>query len=150
MNRACLSFRAAWRTRSRSLDAPSPALCPGRVSLAVFPSADPLSSTTSAPGKPGLFGGFAGVGSGEAAAVLAATSARPSEPLVQFSRKRLSPDIAFLAIVALHARNQLQEVDQAQLPVEPPLWQVTPSGVAPVLVLVVPETQHDPAVEAVI
>jgi hypothetical protein len=31
------------------------------------------------------------VGSGEAAAV-AATSARPSEPLVQFSRKRLSLD----------------------------------------------------------
>jgi pimeloyl-ACP methyl ester carboxylesterase len=33
-----------------------------------------------------------GVGSGEAADRMAATSARPSEPLVQFSRKRLSPD----------------------------------------------------------
>ena len=32
------------------------------------------------------------VGSGEAAVRMAATSARPSEPLVQFSRKRLSPD----------------------------------------------------------
>ena len=30
--------------------------------------------------------------SGEAADLMAATSARPSEPLVQFSRKRLSPD----------------------------------------------------------
>jgi hypothetical protein len=36
--------------------------------------------------------GSIGVGSGEAAVRVAATSARPSEPLVQFSRKRLSPD----------------------------------------------------------
>jgi hypothetical protein len=36
--------------------------------------------------------GSSGVGSGEAAVRMAATSARPSEPLVQFSRKRLSPD----------------------------------------------------------
>jgi hypothetical protein len=59
VNRACLSFRAAWRTRSRSLDTPSPALRPGHVSLAVFPSrpipfppppppqASPACSTTS-------------------------------------------------------------------------------------------------------
>ena len=80
----------------------------------------------------------------------AAASARPSEPLVQFSRKRLSPDQPFLAVVVLHARNQLQEIHQAQLPVEPPVWQITPSGVPPVLVLVVPDAQHDPAVEAVI
>ena len=31
-----------------------------RVSLAVFPSGSPLPSTTSAPSRPGLFGGFAG------------------------------------------------------------------------------------------
>ena len=60
MNRTSLSFRATWRTRSRSLDTPSPALRPGRVSLAVFPSGRPLPSTTSAPGRPGLFGSFAG------------------------------------------------------------------------------------------
>ena len=60
MNRTSLSFRATWRTRSRSLDTPSPALRPGRVSLAVFPSGRPLPSPTSAPGCPGLFGGFAG------------------------------------------------------------------------------------------
>ena len=59
MNRTSLSFRATWRTRSRSLDTPCPALRPGRVSLAVFPSGRPLPSTTSAPGPPGLFGGFA-------------------------------------------------------------------------------------------
>ena len=60
MNRTSLSFRATWRTRSRSLDTPSPALRPGRVSLAVFPSGRPLPSTASAPGSPGLFGSFAG------------------------------------------------------------------------------------------
>src|SRR5687768_15528314 len=81
--------------------------------------------------------------------MVAATSARPSEPLVQFSRKRLSPGTALLAVVALHARNELQEVDQAQLPVEPPRWQRAPSGVAPALVLVAPDAQHDPAVEAI-
>ena len=42
MNRTSLSFRATWRTRSRSLDTPSPALRPGRVSLAAFPSGRPL------------------------------------------------------------------------------------------------------------
>ena len=92
MNRTSLSFRATWRTRSSSLDTPCPALGPGRVSLAAFPLAGRLPSTTSAPASRGLFGGFAGVGSGEAAVRMAATSARPSEPLVQFSRKRLSPD----------------------------------------------------------
>ena len=61
MNRTSLSFRATWRTRSRSLDTPIPALRPGRDSLAVFPSARPLPSTTSAPAiTAGLFGGFAG------------------------------------------------------------------------------------------
>src|SRR6266508_4232759 len=40
-----------------------------------------------------------------------ATSARPTEPLVQFSRKRLSMGVALLAVVFTHARNQLQEVD---------------------------------------
>ena len=47
MNRACLSFSATWRTRSSALDAPCPALCPGRVLLAVFPLACPLPSTAS-------------------------------------------------------------------------------------------------------
>ena len=32
--------------------------------------------------------------------------------------------VALLAVVALHARNQLQEVDQAEFPVEPPVWQI--------------------------
>src|SRR6185312_8190641 len=36
------------------------ALRPARVSLAVFPSGRPLPSTASAPGSPGLFGGFVG------------------------------------------------------------------------------------------
>src|SRR5260370_10040116 len=39
---------------------PDPALRPGRVELAVFPSANLLPSTTSATGSPALFGGFAG------------------------------------------------------------------------------------------
>jgi hypothetical protein len=69
---------------------------PGSESGARFagrvPLGQPPSSTASAPAEAGLFGGFAGVGSGEAADLMAATSARPSEPLVQFSRKRLSPD----------------------------------------------------------
>ena len=60
MNRTSLSLRATRRTRSRSFDTPCPAPRPGRVSLAVFPSGRPLPSTTSAPGCPGLFGGFAG------------------------------------------------------------------------------------------
>src|SRR5204863_7248056 len=150
VNRASLSFCATRRTRSNLLDTSCPALRPRRVSLAAFLLAGPLPSTASAAPPWALFGSFAGVGSGEAADQMAATSARPSEPLVQFSRKRLSPGIALLAVVALHARNQLQKVDQAQLPVEPPLRQLTPSSIAPVLVLVVPDAQHDPAVEAVI
>src|SRR5260370_35919414 len=39
---------------------PDPALRPGRVELAVFPSANLLPSTTSATSSPALFGGFAG------------------------------------------------------------------------------------------
>ena len=53
-----LSFPALSHTRSSPLGAPGPALCPGRVVLAVFPLASPLPSTTSATGV--LFGGFAG------------------------------------------------------------------------------------------
>ena len=60
MNFASLSFCATWRTRPSALDAPCPALCPGRVLPAAFPSGSPLSSTTSAPARAGLFGGFAG------------------------------------------------------------------------------------------
>ncbi len=60
MNRTSLSFRATWRTRSRSLDTPSPALRPGRVSLAVFPLGRPLPSPASAAASAALFGGFAG------------------------------------------------------------------------------------------
>ena len=48
------------RTRSSALDAPGPALCPGRVLLAAFPSRRPLPSTTSAAANAALFGGFAG------------------------------------------------------------------------------------------
>src|SRR6185312_7368692 len=40
--------------------APGPALCPGRVVLAVFPLANPLPSTTSATVLTVLFSGFAG------------------------------------------------------------------------------------------
>ena len=58
VNRASLSLRAAWRTRSSALSAPCPALCPGRVLLAVFPLASPLSSPASAAAA--LLGGFAG------------------------------------------------------------------------------------------
>ena len=47
-----------------------------------------------------------------------ATSARPTEPLVQFSRKRLSMGVALLAVVFTHARNQLQKVDQPVFTVE--------------------------------
>ena len=43
------ALSAASRTRSSALGAPCPALRPGRVLLAAFPSADPLPSTTSAP-----------------------------------------------------------------------------------------------------
>ena len=60
MNRASLSFCATRRTRSSSLDTPCPALCPGRVSLAAFPLAGPLSSTTSAAPPWALFGSFSG------------------------------------------------------------------------------------------
>ena len=35
------------------------------------------------------------------------TSARPTEPLVRFSRKRLSMGVALLAVVFAHAGNQL-------------------------------------------
>ena len=47
-----------------------------------------------------------------------ATSARPTEPLVQFSRKRLSMGVALLAVVFAHAGNQLQKVDQPVFTVE--------------------------------
>jgi len=55
-----LSFRATRRTRARSLGALVPALCPERVSLAAFPSADPLPSTDSAAPPWALFASFAG------------------------------------------------------------------------------------------
>jgi hypothetical protein len=48
----------------------------------------------------------------------AATSARPTEPLMQFSRKRLSMGIALLAVVVAHAGNQLQKVHQPVFTVE--------------------------------
>ncbi len=47
-----------------------------------------------------------------------ATSARPSELPVQFSRKQLSSGVPLLAVVAFHARDQFQEIDQAKFPVE--------------------------------
>ena len=55
MNRTPLSFRATWRTRSRSLDTPSPALRPGRGSLAAFPLAGRLPSPASAAAETALF-----------------------------------------------------------------------------------------------
>ena len=56
VNRAWLSLRAASRTRSSPLYTPGQALCPGRVALAAFPLASPLSSTTSAVGSAGTCG----------------------------------------------------------------------------------------------
>ena len=44
-------------------------------------------------------------------------SARPTEPLVQFSRKRLSMGVALLAVAFAHAGNQLQN-DQVVFTVE--------------------------------
>jgi aryl-alcohol dehydrogenase-like predicted oxidoreductase len=52
----------------------------------------------------------------------AATSARPTEPLVQFSRKRLSMDIALLAVVVTHTGNQLQKVNEPVFTVKAFLW----------------------------
>ena len=60
VHRASLFFRATSRTRSSALSAPVPALCPGRVLLAVFPLAGRLSSTDSAAAAAALFAGFAG------------------------------------------------------------------------------------------
>src|ERR1700712_4577233 len=60
VNRASLSRTATCRTRSSALVASGPALCPGRVLLAVFPLVDPLSSTGSAVAIATLFVGFAG------------------------------------------------------------------------------------------
>jgi hypothetical protein len=55
------SLASPGRERTEELlDAPGPALRPGRVGSSVFPSANPLPSTTSATGPPALFGGFAG------------------------------------------------------------------------------------------
>ena len=51
---------ATWRTRSRSLDTPDPALSPARGSLAAFPLAGRLPSTASSPGRPGSFGSLTG------------------------------------------------------------------------------------------
>jgi len=58
-----------------------------RLNDQTFPVSRPLRSTPTPASR-----SFTAVGSGEAADRMAATSARPSEPLVQFSRKRLSPD----------------------------------------------------------
>ena len=60
MNRTSLSFRATRRTRSRSLDTPTPAPRLERASLAAFPLGDPLPSTTSAAPPWALFGSFVG------------------------------------------------------------------------------------------
>ena len=60
MNRTSLSFRATRRTRSSSLSALCPALGPERVSLAAFPLAGRLPSTTSAAPPWALFGSFTG------------------------------------------------------------------------------------------
>src|SRR6476661_11142288 len=89
------------------------------------------------------------VGSGEAAAGVAATSARPSEPLVQFSRKRLSMDIALLAVVVAHTGNQLQEVNQPVFTVKAFLRQRSPSGVAPPFEPPTPDSSHNPQVESI-
>jgi hypothetical protein len=83
----CDSAHTVQRTLRSQSGSVSGARFAGRV-----PLGQGLPSTTSATASAALFGGFAGVGSGEAADRVAATSARPSEPLVQFSRKRLSPD----------------------------------------------------------
>jgi len=58
MNRAPLSARATSRTRANALDAPGPALCPGRVLLAVFPWLVPFPPPTLATADADLFGRF--------------------------------------------------------------------------------------------
>ena len=60
MNRASLSVAATRRTRPRSLGAPGPAPCPGRVSLVMFPLAGRLPSTISAAPPWALFDSFTG------------------------------------------------------------------------------------------
>jgi len=59
-HRALASGLAASRTRSSSLGASMSALCPGRVSLSVFPLARSLPSTDSAAALAALFAGFLG------------------------------------------------------------------------------------------
>jgi hypothetical protein len=60
VNRAFLSLRATFRTRSSPFVTPCPALGPGRVVLSVFPLAGRLSSTGSAAACTALFASFAG------------------------------------------------------------------------------------------
>ena len=60
VNRASLSFCAAWRTRSSPFDTSGPALCPGRVVLSVFPLAERLPSPASATADAALFGRLVG------------------------------------------------------------------------------------------
>jgi hypothetical protein len=60
VNCASLSVAATRRTRLRSLSAPCPAPCPGRVSLVMFPLAGRLPSTISAAPPWALFDSFCG------------------------------------------------------------------------------------------
>src|SRR5437879_13922759 len=75
-----------------------------------------------------------------------ATSARPSDLPVQFSRRQLSPGEPLLAVVALHARDQLQEVDQSEFPVELCLRQLSrPTATLP-FAAPAPAAQQKPAI----
>jgi hypothetical protein len=78
-----------------------------------------------------------------------ATSARPTEPPVQFSRKRLSMDVALLVVVVAHIGNQLQKVNQPVLTVKAFLRQRTPTGVAPPFKPPTPDALHNPQVESI-
>jgi hypothetical protein len=78
-----------------------------------------------------------------------ATSARPTEPPVQFSRKRLSMDVALLAVVVAHIWNQLQKVNQPVLIAKAFLRQRMPTGVAPPFKPPTPDALHNPQVESI-
>src|SRR5712691_8666668 len=149
VNRSPFFCSAACRTRPSAAYARVRPCVRSVVACGEFRSASRLPSSPSAACLPALFGTFFGVGSGEAAELGSATSARPSELPVQFSRRQLSPGVALLAVVARHARDQLQEVDQPEFPVELCPRQLLPPTAAPAFVAPAPDASQNPAVQSV-
>src|SRR5712691_10037746 len=150
VNRSPFFCSAACRTRPSAAYARVRPCVRSVVACGEFRSASRLPSSPSAACLPALFGTFFGVGSGEAAELGSATSARPSELPVQFSRRQLSPGVALLAVVARHARDQLQEVDQPEFPVELcPRQLLPPPTAAPSFVAPAPDASQNPTVQSV-